>query len=417
MNERLLQFIWQFQYFNRSGLFTTAAEPVQIISSGKYNIHQGPDFSEARIRIGPATWAGTVELHVFASDWKKHGHHSDENYKNVILHVVWEDDTGDRAIPTLELKSRIPGLLLDRYATLLQTGTFIACEKLIGRVKEITWCSWKDRLVAERLTRKAGEVLQMLKDNQVHWEETFWRLLARYFGASVNASAFEEMAQTLPVSLLSRHRSQIHQLEALLMGQAGLLQAESEDPYYILLQREYRFLRLKYKLEPICQPVHFLRMRPRNFPTVRLAQLAALLQKSGPLFSTVRDLESISELREWFNVTANDYWHYHYRFGEPSSYRKKNTGLRLLDRIIINCLAPVLFAYGDYYRDLKFRDRAMRWLETTGPERNSYTAGFEKLGVKNISALDSQALIELKRNYCEKKMCLECGIGNEVLKG
>ena len=416
MTERLLHFIWQFQYFNRNELTTTTGEPVQILFPGQYNTNQGPDFSAARIRIGLATWAGTAELHVRSSDWIKHKHQDDKNYGNVILHVVWEDDGAANSLPVLELKERVPKILLERYEELMNAPSFIPCEKMIHNMKELSWKSWKDRLVAERLLRKSGIVEQQLKENNCHWEETSWWMLARNFGVNVNAAAFEEMARSLSVSLLSRHRSQIHQLEALLLGQSGLLNERITDDYYNLLQREYVFLKQKYKLKPIHLPVHFLRMRPGNFPTIRLAQLAAVFQKTGQLFSGMKAATSLKEVKALFDVTANDYWHYHYRFGETSAFKKKNLGESMTDNIIINTVCPVLFAYGNYHHEPRYKEKALDWLAHTPAENNTIINGFMQLGTEIKNAFDSQALIELKNEYCSKKRCLECGVGNAVLK-
>jgi len=426
MTERLLQFIWQFQYFNKGELATTTGESVQVLFAGQYNTNQGPDFSDAKIKIGKTTWAGTVELHTKTSDWKKHKHQSDRNYDNVILHVVWESDTkpdevSKTSLPVLELSGRVSKILLQRYEELMNADSFIPCEKSISTVKDITWKSWKDRLLAERLLRKAKAVETYLQQNNYHWEETFWWLLARNFGMKVNADAFEAIAKSIPVNVLAKHKSQIHQLEALLLGQAGLLEGNPDsyrdaDEYPKLLQREYKFLKEKYKLKPIHQPIHFLRMRPGNFPTIRLAQLAMLIQNSAHLFSKIKDAGDLKEVKAWFDVTANDFWHYHYKFDEASSYKKKTLGAVMIDNIIINTVAPVLFTYGNYQDENKYKDKALKWLEKTTAESNSITKGFQKLGIENKTAFDSQGLIELKNEYCGKKRCLECGVGNAILK-
>lgn len=432
MNERLLQFIWQFQYYNKGELSTDSGEPLRVLFPGHYNTNQGPDFLDARIRTGKTIWAGSIELHIKTSDWNRHKHSEDSNYENVILHVVWEDD-GSRnpvpanmrkqdfnslpAIPVLELKSRIPLLLLQRYKELMKNPSFIPCEKMIYKTNELTWQSWKDRLLAERLMRKAVIVEEYNKENNHHWEASCWRLLAKNFGGKVNAAAFEELARSVPVNLLAKHKQQLHQLEALLFGQAGLLNDTMEDRYYTLLQKEYGFLRTKYKLKSINQPVHFLRMRPGNFPTIRLAQLAALIQQSAHLFSALKEMDEVAVIRALFGVTANDYWHYHYRFGETSVYRQKKTGAAMIDTIIINVVCPLLFAYGSYNQEQQYKDKALLWLEQTTAETNNITRQFSHLGIANKNAADSQALIELKNEYCNKKRCLECGIGNVLLKG
>lgn len=416
MTERLLQFIWQFQYFDKTGLSTISEEPVHISFAGQYNTNQGPDFADAKIKIGKTTWAGSVELHINTSDWKKHNHQGDKNYNNVILHVVWEDDGLKNDLPVLELKGRVSKILLRRYEELMTSGTFIPCGKSIHTVREITWKSWKDRLLAERLLRKSKTADACLQQNNYHWEETFWWLLARNFGMKVNADAFEAIARSISVNVLAKHKSQIHQLEAMLLGQACLLEGKFTDDYPRLLQREYKFLREKYKLKPIHQPIHFLRMRPGNFPTIRLAQLAMLISESAHLFSKIKETNSVKDVAQWFDVTANDYWHYHYRFDEASAYKKKNLGAASIDSIIINTVAPVLFAYGNYHNENKYKEKALKWLEKTAAESNGITKGFQSLGIENKNAFDSQALIELKNEYCSKKRCLDCSVGNSLLK-
>jgi hypothetical protein len=416
MTERLLQFIWQFQYFNKNELSTVAGEGLEIISSGQYNTNQGPDFSNARIRIGNTVWCGTVELHIHTSDWKKHRHQSDHNYKNVVLHVVWEDDGDVNDIPILELKSRVAKVLLKRYTELMESSSFIACERSIHTVPELNWKSWKERLLAERLLRKAGMVEEYLKQNSYHWEETCWWLLARNFGTTVNADAFEAIARSIPVSVLAKQKFQLHRLEALLLGQGGLLNREFEEDYPRLLRKEYHFQQRKHQLKPTELPLHFLRMRPGNFPTVRLAQLAMLVHTSSHLFAKIKETISVKDVKAWFDVTANDYWHYHYRLDEPSVFRKKKLGSAMIDNIIINTLAPILFAFGNYQHEPRYMNRALQWLEETTGEKNAVIEGFIKLGIENKSGYDSQGLLELKTQYCDKKRCLDCGVGNFLLR-
>ncbi len=422
MTERLLQFIWQFQYFNKSQLTSSAGETVQIIFPGQYNTNQGPDFSDAKIKIGNTTWAGNIELHFKTSDWKKHNHHKDENYNNVILHVVWEDDIAqENRVPVLQLRERVSKILLQRYEELMNAAGFIACEKSIHTVRDITWKSWKERLLAERLMRKAKAVESYLQQSNCHWEETFWWLLARNFGIKVNADAFEEMAKSIPLNILAKHKNQIHQLEALLLGQAGLLNDpdsyRDKEDYPKMLQKEYEFYRNKYGLKPNNNTVFFLRMRPGNFPTIRLAQLAMLVHESAHLFSKIKEATSVADVKKWFDVTGNDYWHYHYRFDETSAFKKKKLGAAMIDNIIINTIVPMLFAYGNYHDEEKYKQKALKWLEETSAEINSITKGFQELKIENKNAFDSQALIELKNEYCNKKRCLDCSVGNYLLKG
>jgi hypothetical protein len=417
MTERLLQYIWQMQHFNKAELATTEGEALQIIYPGTYNTNQGPDFLDAKIKIGETIWAGSVELHINSGDWKNHKHSDDANYKNVILHVVWQyDELPVLPFPTLVLQDKVSKFLLSRYDELMNTNSFIACEKTIAQVNDITWLSWKERLLVERLQNKSAIVFDYLKINNNHWEETFWWMTAKNFGAKVNSDAFEKIARSIPINILAKHKNQIHQLEALLFGQAGLLQGNFKEDYPILLQREYKLYNAKYKLEPTEAPLYFLRMRPANFPTVRLAQLAMLVHTSLHLFAKIKESNSVKEIKALLNVTANDYWHYHYMPGEPSAFKKKNLGAQMISNILINTVVPVLFAYGQYHKENSYKDKALQWLEEITAEENNIIKGFTALGIANKNAFDSQALIQLKNYYCSKKRCLDCAVGNKLLK-
>ena len=417
MTEKLLQYIWQFQHYNRSNLKTADGKTIQVLFPGTLNKNQGPDFTDARIRIDNTIFAGTVELHCNTSEWQKHGHHYDKNYNNVILHVVYLDDVVlENSIPVLELQPYISTIMLQRYQYLMTATSFIPCAATITSVPDLTWSAWKERLLAERLTKKAQRVLALLQETNNHWEEVFWRLVARSFGTKVNADAFEAVARSVSINVLAKQKHSVQQLEALLLGQAGLLKDEMEEAYPKLLQREYAFLKTKYNLVPVSTPVYFLRMRPGNFPTIRLAQLAMLVFQSIHLFSKIRDEESLQAIKSWLNVTANDYWHYHYHFKQATAYKKKNLGASMIDLIIINTIVPVLFAYGLYHKEEKFKIKAIQWLEETRAEKNAILSGFTNLSIKNKSAYDSQALIELKNEYCNKKRCLECSVGISLLK-
>lgn len=417
MTEKLLQYIWQFQYFNRNDLQTTEGEALQILFQGGLNKNQGPDFSGAKIKIGSTTLAGTIELHCKTSDWEKHQHSDDNNYNNVILHVVYQHDkTSINNIAVLELQPRISAFMLDRYHHLMNTTEAIACSKSINSIKDIIWIAWKERLLAERLTRKASRVLDLVNESNGHWEEVFWWLLARSFGTTVNADAFESLARTVSINILAKHKNSIHQLEALLLGQAKLLEGEFEEEYPKLLQREFRFLKAKHKLQTVSVPVHFLRMRPVNFPTVRLAQLAMLVHLSNHLFSKIKEENDLAKVRDWLKVTANDYWHYHYSFSQLSGFRPKQVGNVMIDSIVINTIVPTLFAYGLWHKDEVFKEKALMWLEETPAETNHILTGYKKLAISNNSAYDSQALLQLKNEYCNKKRCLECSVGNYLIK-
>ncbi|MDB5249018.1 MAG: hypothetical protein JWQ40_3412 [Segetibacter sp.] len=422
MNERLLQFIWQFQYFNKNELQVDHGDQLSIIHPGIYNTHQGPDFLDAKIVIGNTTWAGNIEIHVKSSDWLKHNHSSDKNYSNIILHVVWENDVdisygSGSVIPTLSIQHLVPKLLLDRFKELMLREAFVPCEAYLPVFDEMKWTAWKERMAIERLQRKSTFVLKLLGEANNHWEEVFWWLLARNFGMKVNADIFESVAKSLPLTILAKHKNQIHQLEGFLLGQAGLLQKDFTEDYPRLLKREYLFYKKKYLLKEVSVKPFFLRMRPANFPTIRLSQLAMLIQQSSHLFSKIKETATVTVVRELLNVTANDYWHYHYLFDEPGEFNPKQLGKQMTDNIIINTVIPVLFAYGTFTKEESIKDKALQWLTELSPEKNSITQKWAALKVSNKNALESQALIELKNNYCNVRRCLECAVGNAILKG
>ena len=422
MNERLLQFVWQFQYFNTSKLHVHQGEKLQIVHPGIYNTHQGPDFLDAKIIISNTIWVGNIEVHVRSSDWLKHGHTSDHNYSNIILHVVWENDTNisynnGAVLPTLILQNLVSKLLLDRFKELMERQAFVPCETYLPVFDEMKWTAWKERLAIERLQRKSAVVLNLLKEANNHWEEVFWWMLARNFGMKVNADVFEAIAKSLSLNILGKHKNQIHQLEGFLLGQAGLLEYDFAEEYPTLLKREYLFCQKKYRLKPVPAKPFFLRMRPANFPTVRLAQLSMLIYKSTHLFSTIKETSSVSLVKELLNVTANDYWHYHYLIDEPRDYYPKQLGKQMTENIIINTVVPVLFAYGLYHDDSNVKDKAVEWLWQLDGEKNTITKKWTSFGVLNNNALQSQALIELKNNYCYLRRCLVCAVGNTILKG
>lgn len=417
MNERLLQFIWQHLYFQKDQLSTYDGLPVRIIFQGSLNHHQGPDFLHARLQINEITWAGNIELHLKTSDWNKHGHSNDEHYNNTILHVVWEHDVSEpQQIPLLELKNRVSVALLHQYNMLMQQTTFIPCENQLNKAGELVWSSWKERMIAERLYEKNEKIHQLLKETNGHWEETLWQLLSRNFGVTVNADAFESMAKTITVAQLAKNKHQIHQLEALLLGQAGLLNENFTEDYPILLQKEYQYLQKKYKLQPSRQLLSFLRMRPSNFPSVRLAQLAMLIHHSSHLFSKIIEAPNIQTIKQLLSVTANDYWHYHYQFNQPSAYRKKQLGKVMIENILINTIIPIVFAYALQHNNEELKQKALDWLQLLPVENNTITKKWETTGVQHKTAYDSQALLYLKKNYCNHKHCLQCAIGNSILK-
>ncbi len=421
LSEKLLQFIWQFRRYNMLGLKTEDGHDLLIIHPGKVNVHQGPDFSEAKIKIDNTTWIGNIEIHIKSGQWHTHAHTKDVHYNNIILHVVWENDipiydNQGNKIPTLVLQPLVSKIMMEHYQNLMEQKNNIPCGECLPALSDLSWLAWKERMAAERLTAKASVCIDYFKQAHQHWEDTCWWYIARSFGMKTNAVAFEQMARTLPVKLLHKYKNQIHQLEALLLGQCRLLEGNFTDNYPKMLQKEYQFLAAKHGLEPIAKPPLFLRMRPANFPTIRLAQLAALIQQSVHLFSKIKDAENPLVIEKLLNVSANDYWHYHYKFDEATDYKEKATGRQLLEHIIINAAAPLLYAYGLYLSDDHYKQKAMQWLMQTKPEINTITKQWTSKNVTNNNALESQALIHLLHNYCDEKKCLSCAVGMKLLQ-
>jgi hypothetical protein len=419
MNERLLQFIWQQQYFNHREIHFTNGIPFRIIHPGHYNEHQGPDFNDARIEYEGRTWAGNVELHVHSSDWKKHAHQQDELYRNVIIHVVWIDDEMQPAntIPVFLLQNRVPKLLLQQYESWMNNGAnYFPCHRQFGTVNHPVVDAWLEKLSTERLKKRTAAIQELLAQNHWNWEAACWQLIARNFGAKVNSDLFEAVAKTLPVTLLGRHKHQIHALEALLLGQAGLLAQAFIEKYPQMLQKEFQFYKKKYRLSPVHVPVFFLRMRPQNFPTIRLAQLAMLVHQSSALFAFIRDCNDPMEVKMQLMVTANDYWHYHFRFDQLSGYQPKQVGETMMENMMINTIVPMLYAYGLINHQPEFIQKALQWLRSTGNENNRVLKSFQTTGMHLSNAMQSQAVLELKSFYCDAKRCLDCAIGRELLK-
>ncbi len=422
MNERLLQFIWQFQYFNQKGLMSSQGELLRILHPGTWNHHQGPDFSAATVRIGNTTWAGNIEIHILSSDWYKHRHPGDKHYSNIILHVVWEEDIPVYAdngslIPCLVLHHLISKHLLERYHTMMEQGNSLPCGTFLPVLDHLAWTAWKERLMAERLERKAAHVLLLHQQTQGHWEEVVWQMLAANLGIQVNSSLFGSVAQSLPLSILAKHKSNPVQIEALLMGQANLLTGTYRDDYPLLLQKEYAFLRKKYKLQPVNVQPAFLRMRPAAFPTIRISQLGMIILMNDHFFSVIKEERELSAVSKLFRVAAANYWNTHYLFDDPAEDRPKQLGADMAENIIINTVVPVLFAYGLHSHDEACKQKAIQWLYQLPAEHNRITRKWKQAGIANHSALDSQALIELTNHYCTHKRCLDCAVGNRILKG
>ncbi len=423
MEEAFLHFIWKFQHFRTSVHSTADGQELSIFHPGHRNTDAGPDFLNARIKIGEITWNGHVEIHVMASDWLRHGHQHDKAYDNVILHVVWENDipatrTDGNIIPTLVLKELLSPHLYLNYKKLLEPGDEILCGKFIGQVKSLTVINMADRAVAGRLQERAEAILRELFLTEGDWEEVAWRYLCRAFGFRTNTDAFFDLGKSLPFKILKKECRNPYTIEAMMFGQAGFLDNEPVDEYQAKLKMEYDFKAKKYNLEKRLHSYRwkFLRLRPANFPTVRISQLAAIISAQPRLFSFFTDYQDSRELRKAFSIRQSLYWHEHYQFGEKTSHRIGNLGKNSIESVLMNTVAPLLFAWGIHRDDDASKEKALQLLGELPAESNSIISKWKLLGLEIKSACDSQAFLELYKEYCLRKRCLECSIGMEIIR-
>jgi hypothetical protein len=421
MPEEFLQYIWEQRLFSQKYLQTTAAEPVEILHQGIRNYNSGPDFFNARIRIDDTIWAGNVEIHRKSSDWIQHNHSQDDTYDNVILHVVEIDDmpitrtTGEK-IPVLLLT--YPENLKINYEKLLTSKSWIPCQEEFRRFDKLEIRIGFNRLLVSRLEERTSEILSRLEANKGDWSETFYQLLARMYGFKTNAVPMEMLSKSLPLSVLSKHKTSHFQIEALLFGQSGLLSDNLfGDEYYTTLRNEYSFLAKKYKLKHLNPTVwKFMRMRPRNFPTIRLAQFASLVFRSGGLFSKIVEAENLDQLKALFSFTPAEYWETHYQFNKPAAKTPKLIGSASVDLIIINVVVPFMFIYGEQMSKFRLKDIALDYLDKLPPEDNEIIRKWISLGINPFSAFDTQSLLQLKTRFCERKNCLNCHVGNKLIR-
>lgn len=416
MDELFLHYLWKFRLVNN--LSTVAGEPVEVVHPGMNNSDSGPDFFNAKIKIGNTLWAGNVEIHLRTSDFKKHGHQHDKNYDNLILHVVYENDTVNHdTVPVTELKGRFPLSLLKNYLQLSEGKAVIPCSNQIQNVNPLTINTWLERMLAERMEEKSESIRQLLSENKNNWEETFYRMLAINFGFKLNAVPFEMLSRLTPLKVLARHKNNLLQLEAVLFGQAGLLPEKPMDEFHVSLLREYRLIKNKFNLKPMDGSVwKFARTRPSNFPTIRISQFASLIYKSSHLFSKIIESAHSKQLVAYFGCKATDYWNEHFHFGKKSkSSTKKNLGKSGIENILINTVAPMLFLYGIERNDERYKEQAVSLLQFLPSEKNHIISQWNSCGIKSVNAADSQALLQLKKYYCTKLKCLSCSIGNSIL--
>lgn len=420
--EDLLQFIWEKSMYEPHALRTTDGRPVDVIQPGCIQRNSGPDLSGALVRVDGQLWAGTVEVHLRSSEWDAHGHQFDPAYENVVLHVVYLHDKEVRTqqgtrLPTLELITRIPLERIHAYHALMRGKGFVPCAERIGTVDPIKVRGWLNEVLEQRLLRKAEVVERIHMRTNGDVEETVYRLLAMGFGMHVNAEPFGMLAEALPWPLVKRYRDDPVRVEALVFGQAGMLQVDFVDEHPRLLQADHAVLRKLYRLRPT--PVgawKFGRMRPANFPTMRLAQFAQFLVRSEGSFEKVLLLDDVKELRALLDMEASPYWNTHHRFDHPSAPLIKRLGTSAADHIIINTVVPALYALGRIQGRADRVQRATALLEQLPAEHNSVLEGWSGLGWKASSAADGQALMELRRTYCGQRQCLSCVIGMELLR-
>ncbi|MFT4668891.1 MAG: hypothetical protein ACI840_000722 [Ulvibacter sp.] len=428
MKEEFLHYVWKYQKFISGRLISSNGEEVRVIVVGQHNLNSGPDFFNSQLYIGAQLWVGNVELHLKASDWFVHRHEVDPTYDNVILHVVWENDSeiyrkDGTTISTVEIKDRIPANTISSYKHLFsKKHKWINCEKEYGQVEEFTYKAWLERLFVERLERKSEVIIHHLKKSNNHWESLLFELLCKNFGLKVNGEAFLSIAQSVDFSLVQKCSQDQYDLESLLFGQAGFLEVDKEDGYLIKLQNNYEYLKYKFNLrDSTALPSKFFRLRPRNFPTIRLSQLASLYSKRRHLFSevifdasTYNSVKSISELYTVFDVSASDYWDTHYNFGVVSAKRKKKLSKKFIDLLIINTIIPMQFCYAKQMgKDIS--EVLLKLTSSISAEENSIVKKYNELRPKTRSAFESQALLQLKTEYCNKMRCLDCAVGNAIL--
>lgn len=421
MKEDFLHYVWQNTKFDFANLRTIQGESLQIIHSGNYLNQSGPDFFNVQIIINNQKWAGNVEIHLQSSDWYLHKHENDPNYSNIILHVVWEHDISlyqknSIEVPVLELKNYVDETLIDSYINLRTKKNWINCENNIDTIPDFVLNNWKEKLFIERLENKSKPILNFLHSNNNDWEATLFCFLAKNFGLNVNGESFFQIAQSIPFSVIRKESFDIIYLEALLFGQSNLIPETPQDNYVKDLIAINDYLCLKYKLEkkPIF-PIEFFRLRPNNFPTIRLAQLAMVYHKHRNLFTLLIEAKSVLEIYQIFDLNVSDYWQSHYNFDKSSKTKNKSLTKSFINLIIINTILPIKFSHS-IVEGKELSDELIYFLEHIEAEENSIVDKFKLLGINCHNAFDSQSILQLKNEYCSKNKCLNCTIGLHLLK-
>jgi hypothetical protein len=422
MKEEFLHYLWRFRLLQPL-LFTTKSESVEVVKPGLLNTDAGPDFLQAKVKIGETLWAGNIEIHVLASDWNKHRHQNDKAYNTTVLHVVYACDKdiyleNGEIIPCLELKGKFDQTLLDKYEGFLKSKQWIPCSGQICDFPKLKLSALYSRMSIERLEDKTELIGSRLGKNKNNWEETFYQVLAGGFGLKVNQDIFIRLAESLPLNTVLRQQNNSFQIEALLFGQAGFLHEKSfVEDYPIALKKEYAYLSKKYRLQHL--PSHlwkYLRLRPSNFPTLRIAQLAILLSKHQKLFSKVIESETLEQLISLFKVEASPYWETHFVFDKTTNARAKVLSNERINLLLINVIIPFMFLFGKQRSQEHLVERALNFLDLIPAEKNKPIKNFENEGLEIATAFQTQALIQLKSNYCDLKKCLDCPVGLYLLR-
>jgi hypothetical protein len=421
INEKLLAFLWKNQLFDTSNLQTTRGETIQIVNPGKENGHAGADFQEAKICIDSLDWVGSIELHVQSSDWHAHLHENDSSYENVILHVVWKNDTQIRyqngaKIPCLALSNFVSVNQLPRYFQIEKSNHSLPCHDQFSKGPSEFKSKMLQRCLQERMRKKVLAIGQLLQNTSNDWEETFYQSLARSYGFSVNSEPMARLAQSLPLKLILRYRDRPLGIEAALFGLAGLLEEPIRDEYQWELRREFIHLRKKHDWPPTYLNVadwKFLRMRPPNFPTVRLAQFAEVIRSNCSLISLLLEMQDLKILESLFKIPVSDYWQKHYHFGKKGNKNHAQIG-NSFHSIAINTLIPMLIAYAEQKANERYSEKAYRWLMELKPENNFITRIFETEGLRVQNGAESQACLHWYREYCQVNRCGDCLVGKSI---
>jgi hypothetical protein len=420
MKEDFLHYVWQYKKFAFTNLQTVTAQELTIIHSGYYIQQAGPDFFNAQVIIDNQKWAGNIEIHLKSSDWYVHHHETDANYDNVILHVVWEHDTdvfrkNNTVVPVLELKQHVSKEVLQHYNQLFAQKTWINCENQLNTVDNFTISNWIERLFFERLEKKANEVEILLQQNTFDWEATFFQLLAKSFGLNTNGEAFLKISLLIPYSVIKKERIEVENIEALFFGSAGLLAEENEDLYFTDLKKRWNYLKHKHQLEiNFFQPVQFFKHRPDNFPTIRLAQLAGLVVKQQQLFELIIDAVSTKEIYHFFDCNVSDYWKSHYVFDKPHLKKNKKLSKNFIDLLILNCILPIKFAFGHSNGNIN-PEALIALASEIDAEKNTIIEKFNQFELVSRNSYHSQAVLQLKKEYCNTNKCLHCAIGQKLI--